>query len=284
LSLGEAAREARIAVNYSLQGEPIDWAVPVLYARDPRQVLCRRPPARTPSSSLVSMQRTTVSPTEHRRVRVAVWDTDDVFPSLADTLRRMNAAQGVFGFELADLSLPLDVWDLHTDPKKPYLWAEKLAERLVGKTAELRVDVLVCITRQWLTDDTTYNIYASWPDKEKSNVLIFSCADFTQLQPEGEETNRVIANVMATMLAGWYGDIESHGRGPRSCPMFSNNDRDYRYLNNAQAFDPDCARVLKSRLGAEWLAALEQLLTTFLPGGAVPPRRRPRARRVRAGA
>ena len=33
-SLGELAREARIAVNYSLHGEPIDWAVPVLYARD----------------------------------------------------------------------------------------------------------------------------------------------------------------------------------------------------------------------------------------------------------
>ena len=32
-SLGESAREARIAVNYSLHGEPIDWAVPVLYAR-----------------------------------------------------------------------------------------------------------------------------------------------------------------------------------------------------------------------------------------------------------
>ena len=39
-SLGESAREARIAVNYSLQGEPIDWAVPVLYARDSGQVLC----------------------------------------------------------------------------------------------------------------------------------------------------------------------------------------------------------------------------------------------------
>ena len=35
LSIGESAREARIAVNYSLHGELIDWAVPVLYARDP---------------------------------------------------------------------------------------------------------------------------------------------------------------------------------------------------------------------------------------------------------
>src|SRR6187549_2118435 len=35
MTLGESAREARIAVNYSLHGELIDWAVPVLYARDP---------------------------------------------------------------------------------------------------------------------------------------------------------------------------------------------------------------------------------------------------------
>ena len=40
MSVGEAAREARIAVNYSLQGELIDWAVPVLYARDPGMTLC----------------------------------------------------------------------------------------------------------------------------------------------------------------------------------------------------------------------------------------------------
>ncbi len=31
MTLGESAREARIAVNYLLQGEPIDWAVPVIY-------------------------------------------------------------------------------------------------------------------------------------------------------------------------------------------------------------------------------------------------------------
>jgi hypothetical protein len=41
LSVGQAAREARIAVNYGINGEPVDWAVPVLYARDPALILCR---------------------------------------------------------------------------------------------------------------------------------------------------------------------------------------------------------------------------------------------------
>jgi len=34
-TIGDAAREARVAVNYSIAGEAIDWAVPVLFARNP---------------------------------------------------------------------------------------------------------------------------------------------------------------------------------------------------------------------------------------------------------
>ena len=38
--LGPRSREARIAVDYSLTDEVIDWAVPVLYAVDPSLRLC----------------------------------------------------------------------------------------------------------------------------------------------------------------------------------------------------------------------------------------------------
>jgi hypothetical protein len=44
-NLGAAAREARVAVSYAKGAEPMDWAVPVLYARDTSLVFCR--PART---------------------------------------------------------------------------------------------------------------------------------------------------------------------------------------------------------------------------------------------
>jgi hypothetical protein len=44
-SLGAAAREARVAVSYAKGAEPMDWAVPVLYARDTSLVFAR--PART---------------------------------------------------------------------------------------------------------------------------------------------------------------------------------------------------------------------------------------------
>jgi hypothetical protein len=48
-SLGEAAREARVAVSYAKGAEPMDWAVPVLYARDTSLVFRR--PATTPDPS-----------------------------------------------------------------------------------------------------------------------------------------------------------------------------------------------------------------------------------------
>lgn len=43
-ALGEAAREARVAVSVARTAGPMDWAVPVVYARDTSLVLCR--PAR----------------------------------------------------------------------------------------------------------------------------------------------------------------------------------------------------------------------------------------------
>ncbi len=42
-TVGDAAREARIAVNYSLPGGTMDWAVPVVFAQNPREALCEPP-------------------------------------------------------------------------------------------------------------------------------------------------------------------------------------------------------------------------------------------------
>src|SRR6185436_17685226 len=102
MTLGQSAREARIAVNYSMHGELIDWAVPVLYARDANRALCIKPdkPVKVPATTVRSASRRAASA---RLVRVAVWDIDDVFPGLNATLERMNGAQDVYGFELVDM-------------------------------------------------------------------------------------------------------------------------------------------------------------------------------------
>jgi hypothetical protein len=266
MSVGQAAREARIAVNYSLNGELIDWAVPVLYARDPNMALCAAPATRTrvPATTVRSTSRRAIA---GRGSRVAVWDVDDVFPSIEGTLEAMNSAQQVFGFELVDMSAPLDVWDLESTEGTPYLWAEHLARRLQNKPAELRVDVLACVTRHWLRDDDWLNIYGWWPDGGKPPLLIFSVAGFDRLPPEGQDTDRAIANAMVAGLAGFYGDVGTHERGPKDCPLAFNQSRDYKHLVGPQKFDAVCQRRLGRKLGGR-LRALDALLKVFVSGRA----------------
>lgn len=258
LSLGQSAREARIAVNYSLQGELIDWAVPVLYARDPNLALCETPATRSkvPAGAARSASRRAIA---HRDARVAVWDIDDVFPALDHTLETLNGTQHVFGFELVDMSVPLDVWDLDSTEGTAYLWAERLARRLGNKTMDLGVDVLACVTRHWLRDDDWLNLQGWWPEGRKPPVLIFSVAGLDKLAAEGPATDRVIANAMVTGLAGFYGNIGTHDRAPADCPMAFNPRRDFRHLAGPQKFDARCRKLLSAKLGTK-LGALDALL------------------------
>ena len=135
MAVGAAAREARIAVNYSLSGESIDWAVPVLYARDPNSRLCPRlrlDPKTLPSPAVgISSRRGTAQHT----TRIAVWDMHSQFPELRSTLDRMNAAQTYYGFEVVDLSVPMDAW--YFKDGKRYLDAAVFADRLAPQIPQL---------------------------------------------------------------------------------------------------------------------------------------------------
>lgn len=177
----------------------------------------------------------------------------------------MNASQATFGFELAALSVPIDAWDVDqkADDGTPYLWADKLANRLKDMTVELRVHLLACVTRHWMRDDDWFNLYGWWPDGQKSPVVIFSCAGFEDLAPAGPETDRAIANVMVTALAGFFGELGSHMRGPKNYPLFFDEDRNFDHLSGPQAFDPTCRTKLKKKLPKEQVAALDSLLKTF---------------------
>src|SRR5262249_11936284 len=191
MSLGQSAREARIAVNYLLYGEPIDWAVPVLYARDANVVLCAQPKTlmRAPTPGVRASARRS---TADNVTRVAVWDMDNVFPALDKTVEAMSHAQGVLEFELVNLSAPLGVWYLDTKKGTPYLWAEHLADRLQRMPMELGVEVLACVTSHWMCDDDWINLYCWWPEHRDPPIVIFSVAGFEQLVAEGPETDRVI--------------------------------------------------------------------------------------------
>jgi CHAT domain/Astacin (Peptidase family M12A) len=263
MTIGQAAREARIAVNYSLQGEMIDWAVPVVYARDPNMTLSVRPAGLTElaPARLRAPSRRAIAP---RPVEVAVWDIDNVFPSLKNTLERLTGAQDQFGFDLVDLSAPIDAWDLEekADDGTPYLWAEKLATRLSRMPLDLHVNVLACVTRHWLRDDETLNLYGWWPAKGGAPVLIFSVAGFEGLAPEGAATDRAIANVLVTGLAGYLAGIDAHSGGAKDCPMWANDARDIKHIVAPQKFDRGCRAKVAKAIPAE-LPALEALLKVF---------------------
>lgn len=259
-SLGESAREARIAVNYSLHGEPIDWAVPVLYARDSSLVVCKPPATRS------FVPETRVRPDARRAtakhtVRVAVWDMDNVFPALDRTISQMNAAQQEFGFELVRLSVPLDVWELQKG-REMFLRAERLADRLRGMPVELDVSVLACITRHPMRSDGGENIPGWWPSNREPPILIGSVAGFSELAPEGRQTDRVIANGMVSTLAGFYGNLTSHAKGSKECPLFFNGKRDFEHVAARQRFDKDCRRKLQGT-DKKKLDALDALLNAF---------------------
>jgi len=260
MSLGQSAREARIAVNNLLQGEPIDWAVPVVYARDPNATLCAPPKkdVRLARGVRASARRAINA----YATRIAVWDMDNVFPQFSQTLQAMNSAQVMFGFELADLSVPLGVWDYESGKGTPYLWANHLADRLQRMPLEFGVETLVCVTRHWIRDDEWISLYSWWPEIRKPPMIILSLASLEQMTPEGRNTDRVLANVLVAGLAGFYGDVGPHQRGAQDCPLAFKENLDFKHVVEQHRFDAACRKKLKPKLGTKF-DALEALLKAF---------------------
>lgn len=239
-----------------MDGELIDWAIPVLYARDANRSLC------TPSPAAAKVDLSTMSakrrrrPEDTRPILVAVWDIDMVFPTLEVTLDRMNAAQDVFGFERADISAPLDAWD--RSGAEEYLRADRLAKRVANRAMELNVDLLACVTRHPLRTDEQRQINGWWPEKGGPPVGVFSTAGLT-LAPDGPDADRAIVNTMVALLTRFFGEGKPHQRGAKSCPLFFTKDRVLEHLTAKQKFDADCRKDLKKRIPNE-LPALDALL------------------------
>jgi hypothetical protein len=262
-SLGDAARESRIAVNYSISGETIDWAVPVVYARNPREVLCR-PPA---ESRLLAVSRLESQQVrrwgETRSVRVGLWDVNHVVAPLERIAQVLTAAQDRYGFEVVDIAAPFGTWRLHRKEKKEegFLHGGMLSERLAPKPRELGLDHLFCITTFRIGGRDSENVFL-WssdvrdPDGRVRGLTLFSLHGLlSRMDPPRLTLERAIANVIAGSLSG----IPEHKRAPRDCPRYSRLDRDIHLMAGALRFDASCRR----RIPREALPALRRLLTAF---------------------
>jgi hypothetical protein len=188
------------------------------------------------------------------------------FPQLRATLDRMNQAQTYYGFEVVDLSVPMDAWYFYKGTR--YLDADRFGDRLAPQIPQLGVGYLVAIADEPMaydttTDKVTLNAYGWWPSADKPPVLIFSTSGLGLL-PSGPATDRAIANLTVSGIEGYVMDIDSHSRGPVTCPNYYNPDRKLEVLTGVQRFCKQCAdRLKKKKVSPQQIKAFNALLSAF---------------------
>jgi hypothetical protein len=145
-TLAEAVRESRIAVRFASEPHSLDWAVPMLFARDPDLRLCApdsdaEPPKPPPG------HRKTAGGVRRlpKKLSVGVTDLDWHFPDLRRYLDHFTKAQGAFVFaEVRDVA-PLSAW---TSVKGAgHLDAEGFGRFLEKRRKTSRADLLCCFTK-----------------------------------------------------------------------------------------------------------------------------------------
>jgi hypothetical protein len=263
-TFGSAAREARIAVNYSTSHDTIDWAVPVVYARDPEGRICERRTLTRDSLRTPLVSSSARSATDQHEFRVAVWDVNHIFPDLERTVQRMNGVQGRFGFEVVDISIPLGAWQ-HSKGHKLQLNANTAARGLNNKRQELGVDFLFCIIDKPIMYEEHGKIYMDytcwWSDAGQENIIIFA-ANYEDRPTQGPEADHMVGNAVVQGLTGILADTGTHERKAKHCPLYWNDELDMSLDVGSQRFDKICEAKLKKAI-PEDLPALESLLAAF---------------------
>jgi hypothetical protein len=191
---------------------------------------------------------------------------------LESTLVHTNDVQNRFMFESVEVVAPLGAWEYKESSGHSYLHAERFAEMLKEKPRELGVDYLACITNRRMRDDSFYDIYSWWSGDSKLPIVLFSTAGLA-LDGTGAMASRAVANQLVETLAAQLlqsntkGDV-IHEKGPKSCPLYFNGERDLKLIVGRRKFDNGCRRKLLSKLPKELepkslVAAFDAILGAF---------------------
>jgi hypothetical protein len=261
LTVGDAARESRIAVNYSLAGEAIDWAVPVVYARDPNAKFCKHM-ART------GVILTGVTPASIRRsdllqrVKIGVWDIQHEYPELEGLVEQWNEAQTAYEFIVVDPSVPIGGWQVHGsgNEKVTYLRSDKLQMKLQPTVRQLGVEVLICISGYPMTDGETLNIYASWGE---GSIVVLSTWG---LEVDQEMRPKLLTNLVAGGLIAQRAKMDTSPEKPRTSPFYYNEERDVSLLTATRKIDTQSKKEIREALGesaSTEIEAIEKMFTLF---------------------
>jgi len=223
-TIGDAAREARVAVNYLITGEAIDWAVPVLFARDPAEKLCEGIGDPTPQLEQAANVQRAVRRSAGTRKPVGLWDVQRVIPHLDQIAKRLTDAQQVFFFEPVYIPAPLGTWRREASGGIAYLHAEEVENRIKDKPRELGVEKLIAFTNLPLSGSGILDVHL-WNGE---NIAICSTYGFLdQIDRPSLSIERMVAND----VVGFVSSIQHfHKKGPKDCPMFYNEKREIEWV------------------------------------------------------
>lgn len=254
-SIGDAAREARVSVNYSISGEAIDWAVPVVFARNPAQRLCVPRGAAEYERTVSAATRRYRRATEGRK-RIAIWNAHRMIPHLREICDRLTQVQQVYSFEPVSFPAPIGTWRREQTKGQAFVVAEALYERLKTKPRELGVDHLVCITNFPLeADGELYRYY--WERHPLSLASTYELLD--KLAQYGLTVERLMANLAAGVVAG----IPAHKKGEKGCLLYYNDTRDIRLIAGRAKICDACRKKFTGAEGGARLRVVEQLLAAY---------------------
>jgi hypothetical protein len=233
--LGDAAREARVSVNYSITGEAIDWAVPVVFARNPRDRLVTGGPTTAAGPAQVMSRRASGRRSgERRAVQVALWDVNHALPRLEQIAADLTRAQTTFGFDVVDVSAPVGTWRLSKN--ESYLDADDIYEKLSHTPTRLGVNWLVCLTTFKLKSGTARDLIVDVDEEQRIGII--SVADILRDLSAPETTlERLVGNLLAFTLC----DLPYHKAGPKDCPSYYNEERDLRWSAGRLKFCRKCS-------------------------------------------
>jgi hypothetical protein len=277
VGIADAVREARIAVSYS-QTEPMDWGVPVLFARNPHAALCTRrrtargePVDRAAFPQLFGRRR--AARLQHP-LTVAVWSMSFALTyreKLPVLLERMNAAQDQFGFLLKERPIPAWLWTVENSTG--YLNAKKVGGRLDRIRRSFGVDYLICVTDLPLRDAETAGLYLWSGDKaseagqpDLNRVAFFSIWGF-EPPLHGHTFAAALGNGFAITLVEDLSEVVGGDDEPKHTLGYFNAERDVAHLAGKLTITPKMRKAFaaKKKITAAQLAALETLLALFHP-------------------
>ncbi|MBL9132655.1 MAG: CHAT domain-containing protein [Verrucomicrobiaceae bacterium] len=287
LTIGAAAREARVAVRCFVGRDAIDWAVPVLYTGDPHLRLCTQSAASgAPVRPVLSKALLPVvgggdrGSGNEKRLGVAVWDVPYHFPRLRKTLDRLNEVQRMFRFRQVDGTMPygMRVWQVGSkDPqgKNRRFDAARAAAMLKRLPSLLGADLVACIIDQPIWDaDDEMELYQL--GLEASPVCITSTKEFRarlgvdalRRTPEHQITeDRFIMMTAVTSILWLQPELGSCAENNERCILYFDDNYDMPFLNHRPTLCPACRKLFHytpdPQRTQEALEALKAMMGAF---------------------